>query len=173
MQCCTGNGTQGLYYAWEAIARRDVQEDGLVQVNLLLNRASPWADVESFLPFEGRVVVRAKTARRVAVRMPRWVEPGDVKVRGASGSARWIGRYLVADFGPGRAVELELPVPEETASFSVDGTTYTCRFRGNDCVGIEPRTGDPGCYPMYVDKPAAGRRTLVVQRYVSSTILPW
>ena len=39
-----GNGTQGLYYAWEAAVR----EDGdTAQVNLLLNRASALLDVDS------------------------------------------------------------------------------------------------------------------------------
>ena len=37
--CCTGNCTQALYYAWDSIIK---YRDGVAEVNLLLNRASPW-----------------------------------------------------------------------------------------------------------------------------------
>ncbi len=178
MQCCTGNGTQGLYYAWESIVRGDVAGPGAAakgraaQVNLLLNRASPWLDIESHLPREGRIALRFKAASTAAVRLPRWVSPGDVKLTGAAGGARLVGRYLSVEGAPGRTVSVELPLPEESRSFSVDGTTYACTFRGNDCVAIQPRSRDPGYYPLYVDK-LAGPATREVERYVSATILPW
>src|ERR1039457_5841476 len=44
--CCTGNGARALYYAWRAILG---QERGVLRVNLLLNRVSPWADVDSHI----------------------------------------------------------------------------------------------------------------------------
>ena len=40
MSCCTANCNQAIYYAWEAIVRHD---DEQAQVNLLLNRRSPWS----------------------------------------------------------------------------------------------------------------------------------
>lgn len=70
MQCCTGNGTQGLYYAWEGIVR---ERGETAQVNRLLNRAAKLLDVDSFLPYAGKVVLRNKAARRIAVRIPGWV----------------------------------------------------------------------------------------------------
>ena len=51
--CCTANGAVGLYYAWHGITRFD-QSSGTATVNLLLNRAAPWLDVDSWLPYEGR-----------------------------------------------------------------------------------------------------------------------
>ena len=42
--CCTGNCIPALFYAWESVVRC---QDGSVKVNLLLNRASPWLDVDS------------------------------------------------------------------------------------------------------------------------------
>ena len=44
--CCPGNGNQALYHAWEAIVRC---KEGNAQVHLLLNRASPWLDIDSYL----------------------------------------------------------------------------------------------------------------------------
>ena len=54
--CCTGNGTRAIYYLWDHMltTRRPVS------VNLLLNRASPWADVDSHIPYAGQVDVRIK-----------------------------------------------------------------------------------------------------------------
>ena len=42
-------------------------------MNLLLNRASPWVDIDSSLPYEGLVRIRNKVADTVAVRVPGWV----------------------------------------------------------------------------------------------------
>jgi len=69
--CCTGNCTAAMYRAWAGIVSC---RDGDAQVNLLLNRASPWLDVDSYLPHEGKVVVRNKTAQSISIRMPVWVD---------------------------------------------------------------------------------------------------
>ena len=39
---------------------------GQAIVNLLLNRASPWLDIDSYLPYDGHVKVQNKTAKSVA-----------------------------------------------------------------------------------------------------------
>ncbi|MFO1094303.1 MAG: hypothetical protein U0992_13505 [Planctomycetaceae bacterium] len=57
--CCTANGAQGYYYAWHGITRFD---QGVATVNLFLNRASPWMDIDSHLPYAGKVVLHNKTA---------------------------------------------------------------------------------------------------------------
>ena len=64
MQCCSPNAALGLYYAWEAITRIDGEH---ARVNLFLNRSTPWLDIDSYLPYEGRVVIRNKTSRRGAI----------------------------------------------------------------------------------------------------------
>jgi hypothetical protein len=142
-------------------------------VNLLLNRASPWLDVESWLPYEGRVVLHPKTVRRVAVRLPRWVAPEEVKVAGAAGGPEVVGRHLVVNAEPGKSVEIYFPLHEQTATYTVDGTAYTFRFRGNDVITVEPRTGGPGYYPMYADRSGGAPAARTVERYVTPTIIPW
>ena len=174
MQCCTGNGTQGLYYAWESIVR---SHHGTAQINLLLNRASPWLDVESCLPYEGRVVVRNKTAKRVAVRLPRWVARGEVTVQrnGKSADLDWVGNYLLCGgLAPADTVTVEFPVAERTATYVIGDRIYLCRFRGNDLMEISPHADGPG-YPMYVGRYEAGNGTPVrtIARYVTERILPW
>jgi hypothetical protein len=156
MQCCTGNGTQGLYYAWEGSVRGD---GDTAQVNLLLNRASPWLDVDSDLPYEGKVSIRLKTARRLAVRIPSWVPRGPLRseVNGTAREGTWIGNYLTfLDLRPGDRVVLQFPVPESTARYTVAAhipgqeATYTLTFRGSAVVEVSPRDTSPTTYPLYL-----------------------
>ena len=94
--CCLGNSTRALYYLWENIVESKGDE---FRVNLLLNRASAWADVYSFIPYEGKVNVKMKKpCQRVLVRVPEWVESGTPQVVGkVNGSPRelaWEDRYV-------------------------------------------------------------------------------
>ena len=71
IMCCTGNGSQAIYYAWEGIIQE--KGNGVVQVNLIMNRFSPWIDILSYLPYEGKVVLKNKSAEEIFIRMPDWV----------------------------------------------------------------------------------------------------
>lgn len=154
MHCCTGNATQGLYYAWEGAVR---EQGHLAEVNLLLNRAAKLVDVDSWLPYTGKVVIHNKLARRIAVRIPAWVRPQDLRldVDGTRREAVWLGqRVLVDDLEPGAALTLTFPVRETTAAYTVNARTaaeavYTCTFRGSTLVDIAPRTVGPKDYPLY------------------------
>jgi hypothetical protein len=109
--CCTANCSDALYYAWESIMRHD---NGVTTINLLLNRASQWLDIDSYLPYEGKVVLKNKSAESVRLRIPNWVDKNRVRVRGGRGkiTPSWQGNYLVIDrVLPREAVEVEFPVP--------------------------------------------------------------
>lgn len=174
MQCCTGNGTQGLYYTWESIVRYHKRQ---AQINLLLNRASPWLDVDSYLPHEGRVVVHNKTAHRLAVRMPRWVPRDEVTVtvNGKSVETDQVGNFISCNgLSPDDEVVVEFPVPENETIYYLGDEIYHCRFRGNDLLEISPHVGVPG-YPMYINRTVSIGETpvLTVSRYVTNRILSW
>jgi hypothetical protein len=137
--CCTANGAQGLYYAWSKIIERD---GPAVKINLLLNRASPWMDIDSFLPYEGKVVLRNKTAQIAYVRLPSWVDRRQVKIsQGAKAVAcRWVNSYLIIpDLKPAENVKVDFPMVEDTAVYTFQKQQYTCRFRGNTLVDFSPR----------------------------------
>jgi hypothetical protein len=161
IQCCTGNGSQGLYYAWEGIIRRGPQES--VRVNLLLNRSSPWMDIESYLPYEGKVILRNKTAQTLYLRIPNWVDRSQVSCRVGNRTPEnvWVGNYLIADeLESQQNVTVTFPMEEETVTYTVvtnqqwasdpredknpdaSSITYTCRFRGNTLVDFTPRPDD-------------------------------
>ena len=154
MHCCTGNATQGLYYAWEGALR---EEGDCATVNLLLNRPGRLVDVDSYLPYEGRVLIRNHAARRVALRVPAWAPRREVRLRvgGVDRPLDWIGQYLIAaDLRPGDVIELTFPVRETTARYTVNARSpaeavYTCTFRGSTLVDITPRDTAPTSLPLY------------------------
>src|SRR5204863_6399043 len=106
------------YYAWHGITRFD---QGVAQINLFLNRVSPWIDVESYLPYEGRVILRNKQARTIFVRLPMWLNDRlpmwdadqravACKRNGHRFVAGRVGRNLLLDVQKGDVIELTFPV---------------------------------------------------------------
>lgn len=144
--CCNGNGMRTIYYIWENILN---DRDGKLRVNLLLNRASPWADVDSHLPCEGRVEVKVKRVCDLSVRIPEWVTPEQTRcqVNGSDRPLSWDGRYALAgSVEPKDVVALTFPIFERTDVVSIEGQDYTLVRKGNEVVHIDP----PGKYcPLY------------------------
>ena len=164
MICCHGNATQGLYYVWEGIVRESGQN---ATVNLLLNRAAKLLDIESHLPYEGKVVIRNKSARRVTVRIPAWVDRRQIRAKispsekpGQSSTQDvpldWMGNHLVfTGLAPGNVITLTFPVPASAGSYTTNYNspkqrTYQISFRGSTVVDISPRDTDPLRVPIYL-----------------------
>ena len=163
MHCCTANGARTLYYVWDSIITR---ESGLVKVNLLLNRASPWVDVDSYLPMEGKVVLHIKEAPSVAVRMPAWCRPQEVKVRVGNDARKILieGRYVrVEGLHPGEKVILTFPLPERVVHRVIGEIPYKLVLRGANVISIDP--GGVAC-PLYENQPSGMlvRKTRFVPR---------
>lgn len=158
-QCCNANVPQGMYKAWRAIVRPS--GDG-VQVNLLLNRASAWMDIDSYLPYEGKVVLKNKTARWAAVRIPRWVDRAAVRcdVGGAGRPVVWVGNCLMVHaLAPTDIVTITFPMVEtvEQHTEKVADVRYTCTFKGNTLVDISPRGDRPLSTTYWQDDGTQGR----------------
>ena len=189
--CCQGNGSLALYEAWKAILDHT---DGVVQVNLLLNRASPWLDVDSYLPYEGKVVLKNKTARKVHVRIPSWVDKKAVRcsVNEREASPHWLSNYLILEgLRPSDLIRVEFPVVESTETFTLPSyeRQCTCDFKGNTLVDMSPRGERPDLikmasddgglfevrkgYPIYLrDHLKADRAPLkTVERFVASKLV--
>ena len=144
--CCGGSGARGLYFVWKEML---TFRKGKLKVHLLLNRASKWADVESYIPYNGRVDIKIKQDLVLEVRLPEWVEPKDVKCE-VSGKARELtfdGRYAnVGEVQEDQVVQVTFPIFERTDRVTIQGADYTIVRRGNDVVWIDP----PGKYvPFY------------------------
>jgi len=144
--CCLANGSKVLYWIWERILR---YQDGKLRVNLLLNRASKWADIDSYIPYQGRVDVKIKKPLDLSVRIPEWVHPEQVRcqVDNKERTLGWQGRYAqVGSVKPGSEVTMSFPIFERTDTIWVEKKAFTLIRKGNEVVSIDP----PGRnHPLY------------------------
>jgi hypothetical protein len=185
--CCTVNGAQGLYYAWHGITRFN---NGVATVNLFLNRAAPWMDVDSYLPYEGKVVLHNKEARVAMVRIPGWLDGEKIRCRSLSVAAQQgeskadtqgqavtparAGNYLVFEgLKKGDTIILEFPVPHSSDRYTINGKKYTVIFKGSTIIDIGPR--DHGRYLQLYQRDAyrADKAPMrKVRRFVADQLVP-
>ncbi len=184
--CCMANESQALYSIWSSIVEYD-SNAASARVNLLLNRTSPWLDVESFLPYEGKVILHNRTALRAYVRIPSWVEQRQVRcsLDGKEKTNQYVGNYLVLDGLRGASVvTLTFPLKKEVRTFSLDtfgeggwaskplGTyRYRATFKANTAIELtslegdqtrayDPRVGSVSpVYPAYDDRGGMAKDT--------------
>ncbi len=141
MQCCTGNCTRALWFLWSHILDF---KGGELRVNMLLNRASPWADVYSFIPYQGRVEIKVHQAcKNVQVHAPEWIATGSneitAQVDGQPRLFHWQARYLdLGEIKPGEQIIIQSPISERTIKEKMGTVTYTLLVRGNAVVSIDP-----------------------------------
>lgn len=182
--CCSPHGSMGLFYAWDGALR---YADGVARVNLLLNRASPWMDIHSYLPHEGKVVLKNKTAREAFVRIPAWVNKKSTRtaLSGKALSNVWFGNYLRFEgLRPNDTITLQFPIVETTEQWTIpklsdrlggpDKQEHICRFRANTLVEISPPLA-PGC-PLYSRRAHFLKDEVAmkkVTRYVTPMVPRW
>ncbi len=177
--CCNGSGLRGLYYVWREMLDH---EKGRLRVNLLFNRASKWADIDSHIPYQGRVDIHMKKKLDLAVRIPGWADLDRVQctVNGKPRDLEFDGRYVSPGVvKKGRTVTLTFPIPERSEKILVQGppmpgqvNEYTVVLRGNSVVSIDP----PGKnYPLYQRGHYRSGNTLwrKVERFVSNEGFDW
>ena len=153
MHCCTANGARTLYCVWDSIVQRC--DDGSTTVNFLLNRASPWLDVASWLPVDGHVQLTIKDAPKVYVRMSEWVDlqAVTVTVNGEAADFSLDGPMVCLEgLAPGDVVDIRFPVLERTLHRVIGEIPFRLDMRGANVVAIEPRGIT---YPLF-DRPASG-----------------
>ena len=172
MHCCTGNAARAIYFIWEKILTFD---SGELRVNLLLNRASPWADIDSHIPYTGQVDVRIKQAVDLSVRIPEWVKPDDVgvQVNGADRRLGWDGRYaVVGRVEPKDVATMNFPIEERTDQVWIEKEEYHLVRRGNEVVAISPPGRVCPLYerPQYRQNSTRWRRA---ERFVSNEVFKW
>ena len=170
--CCSPNGARTWFYVWRDMLSYD---NGKLRVNLLFNRASKWADIDSHIPYTGRVDVTTKQKLNLEVRIPEWVQPEEVKcqVDGEDRELKFEGRYaIVGAVKKNKRVTLTFPIFERTDKVNIQGVEYTLVRRGNDVVSIHPRGK---YYPFYQRSHYRTGETLYQQvtRFVSEEEFDW
>ena len=173
--CCTGNCLRALYYVWEHMLEKQGDE---LRVNLLLNRASEWADVYSYIPYEGRVDLKIKKSiPNVWVRVPEWIASGSAdvaaKVNGAVRSVRWEGRYVnVGAAQPGNRITVTFSIAERTIKETIGAVPYTLVIKGNTVVSIDP-PGKLGPFYLRAHYRENTARWRTMRRFVPEEKMAW
>lgn len=150
MVCCCGNGSRALYYIWDSIVQKDNE---VVNVNLLLNRASKWLDMDSFLPVEGKVVLHIKDAPQVAVRMPQWCDAKQVlvKIKDKICKTKINGQFVhITMLKPGDDVTIHFNLPTRVVHKVIGEIPYKLTIRGSNVIAIDPKGL---AYPLYQNQP--------------------
>ena len=149
----------------------------MATVNLFLNRASPWMDIDSYLPYEGKVVLRNKRAHTVMIRIPVWVEEDKVRCflnDQPVQPPRAGGYWMVQDLEQGDVIRLEFPVPERTDPYTFAGKEYTVSFRGSTVVDISPHPEDSDKYAIYMREGLKASQAPMrqIRRFVADKLIP-
>ena len=153
--CCVASGARGLFYGWKHII---TEQRGRVSVNMLLNRTTDTLDIESHLPFEGKVVLRIhRDIADLVCRMPDWAHYGAVQVHFHHGDAQRIetGRTLpyvnrvfmkLGAVQKGSTITITFPVPERVTTETAVDDTFTVKWLGDNVSGISP---SGSYFPLY------------------------
>jgi hypothetical protein len=170
--CCTGNAARTLYWIWDSIL---IKENDGVKVNLLLNRASPWLDADSYLPYEGKVVLKIKEAKGVSVRIPEWTDCDNVtcQLNGKKTEFGWSGGYVqVEGLASADVVTVEFPMREQTLFSIIGDKVFKLTIRGNTVVEMDP-AGE--ICPLYQRDHLKGDEAPMqkVTRFVSRETISW
>jgi len=190
--CCNGNCSRALYLVWDSIMDTGGRD---LRVNLLMNRASAVADLHSYLPYEGRVVIDVKKSRKnVLVRIPEWTDYNKIecRVEGSSRSFGWDGNYInLGSVGKGGNVEVHFPLRTRTLPMDyltlIPGVKYSpenimagrilkktpvaVTLKGNTVIDIVPNPG----YPMerHAKYRAENIDMKTVERFVTEESYIW
>ena len=170
--CCLGNAGRALYYAWDSILENDGDD---LRVHLLMNRASRWADVDSYLPYEGKVILTMKEKKNVYVRIPSWTRKEEVtcSVNGMDIDLSWQGVYIsVAGLQPSDELVVRFPMTEKMIYRSLFKKEYWITLRGFSVVDLRPYAEVTPIFrrDYYRDSPAP---TKTVERFVSKQEVIW
>lgn len=146
--CCIGSGTRGLFLGWKNIV---AEHNGVVSVNLLLNRGSRWLDIMSHLPYEGRLELHIKeNIQTLCVRIPKWAgyskveavreHGGKVSVLQGSDPSVWMKPeyFTISHVKEGEKITLSFPMVEQTTTEYAVGQEFRVTWRGDDVVHISP-----------------------------------
>lgn len=136
--CCTGNGVRAIAYVWDKMLE---YEKGRMKIHLLFNRPSPWAEINSCIPYEGRIDVIIKVPLDLQIRIPEWTKTEEIKctVNGHERGLTFQGRY--AQIGPvdaGQMATITFPINEHGIDTTIGDLPYSLIVKGNDVVEIQP-----------------------------------
>ena len=140
----TACGNMGFYDIWKGAV---FHSNGVTTVNLFINHFTPWLDVESFLPYEGRVVLNSKQPQIISIRIPKNISVSSlmITINGATQEFELAGRYVFLSAVTGDVIELTFSQKHETIKLllpALNAKQYRgvlkldAEFIGSTCIGL-------------------------------------
>ena len=137
--CCVGMAPVALNIVWN---RAVTEENGKYIVNIPFDKQSDCFDMKSYIPNEGKIILKIKSAKQAGFRIYDWLtEEYSLLVNGEK-SDKVIndGKFIYAkDLNCGDELTLIFPIETVKVKENVTDTEFTVYWRGCDVVDITPR----------------------------------
>jgi hypothetical protein len=159
--CCAPEGMRAIYTTWtntiQGYSSSPLGPEG-VYINMCFSRDSPWGEVVSFMPKQGRLTVKSSVEDVFFIRPPHWVPKDMVKafVNAKSIPVEWSGNYI--SFNAKKGDELTITYPLIKFEHTVEGLWKSCApnlkmkffWLGNMVISTDPA---PNKTPLFIGKP--------------------
>ena len=159
--CCAPEGMRAIYTTWSnTISRLPASALGPagVYVNVSFSRQSPWGEVVSFMPDEGRLTVKSAVTDTFFLRPPHWASRRHVHafVNARPVPTEWSGAHVRLEASPDD--ELTITYPMVRFCHRVGGLWESCapnlvmtfQWLGNMVVAADP---PPTKTPLFTGRP--------------------
>ncbi len=141
--CCGGSGTHAFYEVWKNASRF---QNGILTVNLHIDKSIPQAEIRGFQPYQGLLSIHLKESCRVKVRIPDFLRPDEVKVvlQGKILDSKVWGNYLdIGDHQAGDEIRVIYPLHTRTDVITIGNPGfrqyhYEVSWKGSTVVKMEP-----------------------------------
>ena len=134
--CCVGTAPTALKAVWDNAV---TNENGVLTVNIPLNKETDALVLESLLPNEGKLTLRAKTACTAGFRLYAWMgEHPALKLNGKPVSLQTERGAAAAELKAGDVLTLEFELQTAAVKEIVSGREFTVLWRGCDVVDLLP-----------------------------------
>ena len=146
MGCCCGAGARALYQVWDNATNFD---KGNLYVNLLLNKRTPYADIQSHLPYDGIVNVTINQPCSLYVRIPEWASKDSFLIFSDSEDihSSWKKEYLYfPSVKPGEDLSIRFFVRMVLTSETIQKWRFDILWHGDTIMQMSPK-GDK--VPLY------------------------
>ena len=146
--CCLGAGIRGCFLVWDSAIER---KNNAVYVNMAFSRNSPWLEVISYQPYDGRLdLLVHEDTPEILVRMPGWANISNIKVNKDEAQVPVElsdNHYLhLHKLRENSLVKIEYPLHRRSITEIVSGIEYEVRWLGDTVAEINPRGNT---YPIY------------------------
>jgi hypothetical protein len=140
----TACGNMGFYDIWKGAV---LHSNGVTTVNLFINHFTPWLNIESFLPYEGRVIIKSKQPQMISIRIPKNIGISSLlmTINGVAQKNELAGRYVFLPAKEGDIIELTYSQKREMIKIllpALNAKQYRgvlkldAEFIGSTCIGL-------------------------------------